>query len=188
MTKRDLFIVFIKLFALFFVVSTPFSIGTLFSQLSLFGLGFAALLFVLFSLIVMLGVFFLLIFNAHKIADKLKLGKGFDDERVVLGQLSATDVFQSTIVILGLYLMATSFPSLLSFGINAFAQSLAPQPEYDDFFLFQNPQTPLGYEFITYGIQLLLGYLMILKHKSFAKIFNDKQEEPLNPEDVLDVD
>lgn len=187
MTKRDLFIVFIKLFSLYLFISTPFTIVPVFTSLSMMGIGFFPYLFIILALMVLIAVFFLIVVNADKIADKLKLHKGFDDDRVIIGQLSPTDIFRSTIVVLGLYLMVISFPELLTAGLRYFVSTLSPQNEFEEPFSF-NYNTAANYDYLTYIIELIIGYVMIVKHKSIAQIFNDKQEETAKSEDVLDAE
>ncbi len=75
MTKKDLFILIIKLFGLYFLIATLFT--TLPSNLSIIAMqpGWLTIILVLANALVLIGLFILLIFNASKVAGFLKLIK-----------------------------------------------------------------------------------------------------------------
>jgi len=82
MTKKDFFILIIKIFGLFSVVSSLFSILPSNISFALMDFGFFSLIWIAVVLVVIIGLFVLLIFKAEKVVKLLKLDKGFDEDRI----------------------------------------------------------------------------------------------------------
>lgn len=125
MTKRDFFILMIKLFGLFAVVNVI--ITTLPSYMSLVYTEYQTVAIFAFvgSAVFSIALFAVLIYYAHAVVDLLKLDKGFQEERIAFGNLSAQDIIKLGTFIIGgpmiingttdlLYIIFTSFKSEMS--------------------------------------------------------------------------
>lgn len=166
MTKRDFFRLLIKIFTLYSVIISTF---TLFPQLVLLNqmldnitLG---LIFVGCVLLVVAFSFLLIKYTDH-IIDFLKLDKGFDEETIVLGNLNNQAIFKIAIILIGGFMIVENFPKLLMDILNEFKfrtsyQSLQGH-EVDYFWL--------GVRFLN----LLFGYLLITNCKSITKFLDKK--------------
>lgn len=95
MTKRDFFIVLVKLFGLYSAVTTIFSglpNNIMFGMNGEINIQVYIWLFAVTSVVV--GLFWLLTFKADKLVDLLKLGKGFSDDRIETGNIKSEDIIK----------------------------------------------------------------------------------------------
>ncbi len=126
MTKRDFFILIIKILGLYSLVITIF-IGIP-SSIGFFSIAsdniIIRVVWVVVSFIFSLGLFLLLIDGAGKIVDVLKLEKGFDDDRIELGNLSSEDIIKVSCFMLGGFLIVDNFQDLLMSLFGVYKQSL----------------------------------------------------------------
>ena len=157
MSKRDFFILVIRLFGLYLFVATLFS--TLPGMLS-FGAQFgdpATIALVVLSVVVSIFFFWLLIYKGHVVADFLKLGNGFDDDHIDLGSLSSHQLTGVAILVIGGILIVENLPRFLSEVISSF-QSLQ--------FAFIGEGN--GYGWIMPALNLLIGYLLLTNYQAVA--------------------
>ena len=151
MTKKDFFILIIKLFGLYSIVtalliSLPQSLSFIVSNFEL-----RTLLYFLLILIVIVALFILLIFKSHHIVSFLKLEKGFDDDKIELGNLSTSEIVKIGTFVIGGFLIINHIPVFLNQTFNAFysdIQSLGITPNYK-------------WNWIVSGLNIVIGYLLI---------------------------
>lgn len=82
MTKRDFLVLMIKLFGLYSVVTTIFSVLPNNIVFALGQLDATIAVWVIAVFVVTVGLFWLLTFKADRLVDFLKLEKGFVDDRI----------------------------------------------------------------------------------------------------------
>lgn len=158
MTKRDFFIVLIRVFGLYaFVIS-------LFSSLPTY-VGFTAADPDLFSFIwvigasfIMTGLFLLLVFHSGKVVDLLKLDKGFQEDRIHLDTLKANELIKIACLVIGGQLFLSHLPSFLT---NVYARM---KTEMQDVELYNAD----NYGWILDGINLAVGYWLFTNYEKVA--------------------
>jgi len=114
MTKRDFFILIIKLFGLMTIVTSLFSVLPSNISLILMDIDAFSLIWIAATVIILIGLFVLLVFKADKVVGLLKLDKGFDEEKIELGSLNSTDIIKIGTFIIGGLLIIDSIPAFLS--------------------------------------------------------------------------
>ncbi len=92
MTKRDFFILIIKLFGLFSVVTSLFTSLPSHFSFALMDIDAFSLIWIGLTAIVVVGLFILLIFKSDKVVDLLRLDKGFEDDSIAFGNLSSIEI------------------------------------------------------------------------------------------------
>ncbi len=159
MSKRDFFSIVIKLFGLYSIIISLFSI--LPSNLSWLVNSFDLLtgIWVAISFVVSFGLIWLLILNSEKVVDLLKLDKGFKDDRIDFGNLSSMEIVKIGSFIIGGILFLDNLPPFLSQTYFAFKESInhTNLSIHDDYYWLIN------------GINLVIGYLLITNYDWVAK-------------------
>lgn len=153
MTKKDFFIIIIKLFGLYLLI------GVLFNSISISlpyilnnsdALGY----FIVFiSTLIPLALFILLIFQAEKIIYLLKLDKGFDEERIDFGNLEAIHILKIAVFILGGIILVDNIPVFISQIINSLEARLHNESmsSYQKIYWIASfIKIIIGYLFVTY--------------------------------------
>lgn len=160
MTKKDFFILLIKLFGLYSLIINVFtylpnSIHILIPSPS--AEGYFVFLFGLL-LTVVLWVF--LIFKSDKIVSLLKLDKGFDDDKIVIGETWAKDIVKIGCFIVGGFLIIDNIPIFLSHTLFALKVDVSGYaiPNDDYFGWFKT------------GLNLVIGILLVTNFNSIAKL------------------
>jgi hypothetical protein len=166
MTKRDFFRLLIKIFTLYAVI---ISIFTLFPQLFLWNQIFdtvtSGLIFI-GSILLLVAFSILLVKYTDHIINFLKLDKGFDEETIILGNLDNEAILKIAIILIGGFTIVENVPKLLMDILNEFKFRTANQyiQGHDvDYFWF-------GVRFLN----LLFGYLLIANCKSIANFLDKK--------------
>lgn len=161
MTKRDFFILIIKLFGLYTVVASLFS--TLPGALSylLMDAGIDDILLISFAVLLTIGLFVLLIFKSAAVVRLLKLDKGFDDDKIELGQIGAEDVVKLGTFIVGGLLFLENLPGFLSQTIFAFKSDIAG--------MVLNPFDKIRWAI--HGMNSVIGYLLLTNYRYVVKWF-----------------
>src|SRR5690554_3443535 len=124
MTKRDFFILLIKLFGLISIVTTLTSVipgNMVFVSISPDPFTVS---WVIVVILVVIGLFSFLVFKAEVLVDLLKLDRGFDDDRIDLGNLGASDVVKLGAFIVGGLLILNNIPAFLSHTLFSFKGSV----------------------------------------------------------------
>ena len=167
MTKKDFFILTIKLFGLYSAMTTIFSV---LPNNILFALGqFDAIVgvWIAVALVVTIGLFWLLTFKADRLVSLLKLEKGFMEDRIELGNIKSDTLIKIGTFIIGGILLIKSIPGLLSNLFWAFKGEVAGVEfaEKDKFNLTVSV------------LNVLLGYLLFTNYDFVAKRLTKKDSE-----------
>ena len=86
MTKKDFFILIIKLFGLSSAVTNIFSVIPTNIVYALSEFDVISILWITVASVIVVGLFVLLVIKAELVVKFLKLDKGFDDDRIELKQ------------------------------------------------------------------------------------------------------
>jgi membrane-anchored glycerophosphoryl diester phosphodiesterase (GDPDase) len=167
MTKRDFFILVIKLFGLMSILTSLFSVIPGNISFALTDIEAFSLIWIAFTILVVIGLFVILVFKADKIVGLLKLDKGFDDEKIELGSLNSSDIVKIGAFIIGGLLILDNIPGFLSHTYFAFKGSVSGQfyDTTDKFYLAVN------------GINIFLGYLLMTNYSFVERLLGTKSKE-----------
>lgn len=167
MTKRDFFRIIIKLFGLYCAILTLFSslptyLSYLINQFDIFTIVWSTIV----SAIVIL-ILIALIFNADKIIDRLKLDKGFDDEKIQFGDFSGINLLKFSVIIIGGLMIIDNIPEFLNHVYLAFRSQVSIEGiNLLDTFIYGQ----VNYSRLTIaGISILIGYLMVTNYIKIAQ-------------------
>lgn len=167
MTKRDFFIVLVKVFGLYSAVTAIFS--GLPSNI-MFGMRgeieISVYLWVVAVTVFVAGLFWLLTLKADKLVDLLKLDKGFSDNRIELGNIKSEDIIKLGIFVIGGLLIIKSVPGLLSQIFWSFKGEVIGQE------FTAKDRFNLGVS----GLNVLLGILLFTNYNIVARQFNKKKD------------
>lgn len=167
MTKKDFFILAIKLIGLFSLITSVFSIIPNNIYYALMDVDILSILWIMMSAVVIGGLFVLLVFNADKVVRALKLDKGFDDHRIELGSLTSADIIKIAAFILGGLLFINNIPAFLSHALFAFkGKNMGIEYTTDDTFAWS-----------VCTINLIVGYLLSTNYDFVAKKLNKQPED-----------
>lgn len=166
MTKRDFFKLMIKLFGLYSGLMTLFTVIPNNIANLLFQFNFSLLLFITISILVVVSFFLFLIFKTDFIIDKLKLDKGFDEEKIQFENLTNDSIVKFAVFLIGGFLIINHFPNFLNYSFQ--------------YFKIKMQNSDLGYVEVNYFnwiisvINILIGYLLITNYKVVATFFDEK--------------
>ena len=167
MTKRDFFILVIKLFGLFSLVTSLFSVFPNNISFALMYIDAFSLAWLAVAVFVVIGLFVLLVLRPDKVVSLLRLDKGFDDDRIDLGNLKSSDILKLGIFIIGGLLMLDNIPPFLSHTLFAFKGDVSGKV-YD---------TEDKFRWALNAINLLLGYLLVTNYSSVSKLLKRDKEK-----------
>ncbi len=167
MTKRDFFILLIKVFGLFSVVTSLFSVLPGNISLAMMDIDVFSMVWIVIAIVVVVGLFVALIFKADKVVRLLKLDKGFDDERIDLGNLKATDIVKTGTFIIGGLLILDNLPTFLSHSLFAFKGDIIGL-EYNSHDKFY---------WAVSGLNLIIGFLLLTNYEFIAKKLKTERTE-----------
>ncbi|QCK15642.1 hypothetical protein [Mangrovivirga cuniculi] len=162
MTKRDFFILIIKIFGLYTLISTLFSSTVSAFSLILFQSDFYSVSIGLISVIIIGMFFYLLIYKASKIVDLLNLDKHFDDERIDFSSLDSELILKLSVFILGGFLIVENASVLMTEVYQALRE---------DTYGLKRDSGENVYLVLSF-VNILIGYLMISNLKAISGYFN----------------
>ncbi len=165
MTKRDFFILLVKIFGLYSIIKTLFSvIPSSFSYLQINN-DISTSLWIIFITAVTVGLTVVFLFKTDKIVKLLKLERGFDEDRIDFGGLKPTDIIKLGTFIIGGFLVLDNIPAFSSHALLSFKSEMISQ-EY----------MPKEYfRWTVSGVNILLGLLLVIKYDIFAKLYKSKE-------------
>lgn len=168
MTKRDFFILLVKVFGLYSGVKVIF--GTLPGNIA-FGMRgedqIQIYIWIIPAILIVTGLFWLLTLKADKLVDFLKLGKGFSDDRIELGNIKPEDIIKIGVFIIGGLLMINSVPGFLSHVFSSFRDEINRQE-----FTASNK-----FGIMVDGLNILFGYFLFANSDTVARQLNKKRTE-----------
>ncbi|MGN6645753.1 MAG: hypothetical protein ACTHJT_04405 [Cytophaga sp.] len=165
MTKRDLFILIIKLFALYALITSLFGVLPMLTSTMRFEWTAFDVLYLLAYIAFFCFLFYLLTIKSDKIVDLLKLDKGFDSDFIQFGSIEKIQIIQLGLIITGGLIFISDLPELIVGIFNLFKANV--QKDIEDTLGFMTPQnnTYLVIDFI----RILMGYLILTNHEYIAK-------------------
>ena len=171
MSKRDFFILIIKLFGLYSIITSLFS--GLPSQLYFISQSFdpLSLTIGLISVSLIIGLFIFLISKANKVVCLLKLEKGFEEDRIEIGKLDSEQIAKIGAFIVGGLVFLNHLPTFLSQTIFSFkaSQMGLVQSERDKMLWLAD------------GLNIVIGYLLLTNFEYVGKrIGNNKKNRHAN--------
>jgi hypothetical protein len=181
MTKRDFFILSIRLFGLYSGIIAIFSIipsqiGMLLSGISHGFDFFYYLLIILAGILLPALMFVLLVFYAHKIVDWLQLEKGFDDDRIEFVNFDTEQIVKISSFLIGGLMILNNFPEFVVSSIRALRASAGSQGTIEDeYFTFQDK-----FYWGVSALNIVIGYLLITNYDKVARFLNRKKSAPEN--------
>jgi hypothetical protein len=165
MTKRDLFILALKLFGVFSIISGIFTTLPGNASIILTNFDLISIILIVGILVVYIGLFVLLILKAGYLVDKLRLPKGFDEERIDLGNLDSPAIIKISLMIIGGLLFINNIPIFLSYLVYSFKAEQIGITSNNDY-LFK-----LGVS----AINIIIGYLIFTNTGSLSKVLNKEE-------------
>jgi len=160
MTKRDFFILVIKLFGLMSIVTSLFSVLPSNISFALMDIDAFSLTWIIVAVLIVLGLFVLLVFKSDKVVGLLKLDKGFDEDRIEFGNLNSADIVKIGTFIIGGLLIIDNIPAFLSHTLFAFKGSVVGQVY----------STQDKFYWAVSGLNLVIGYLLITNYDFVARL------------------
>ena len=167
MTKKDFFVLLMKIFGLYSLTISLFSV--LPNSISLFinEIDFLGFLVVLVSVLLVLGLFVLLIYKSEYVAEKLKLKEGFDDDRIEISHFNEASIVKLACILLGGFLVIDNLPPLLNLLYYAlkFDHKGIEFGSDNNFYLWSN------------ALRVVIGYLLLTNYSSIIKILIKNKNE-----------
>ena len=167
MTKSDFFILIIKVFGLFSVVTSLFSVLPSNISFAMMDIDALSILWIVVAIVVLVGLFVVLIFKADKVVRLLKLDKGFDDEKIEIGNLKQTEIIKIGTFIIGGLLFLDNIPAFLSHSLFAFKTDIIG--------LEYNSQDKFNWAIS--GLNLIIGFLLLTNYDFVAKMLKTGKTE-----------
>ncbi len=118
------------------------------------------------AIIAVIGLFVLLVFKADMVVQLLKLDKGFDDEKIELGNLNSTEIVKIGTFIIGGLLILGNIPEFISLTLITFKRSVVEQEYY--------PNDKFNWAYS--GIKIFLGYLLLTNYSFVARLLKTRRE------------
>ena len=169
MTKKDFFRLIIKLFGIYSIIFSLFSI--LPSSISMF---YGSLLFgiLVTSAIIVLAVslFYFLIVKSDLVINLLKLDKGFDNDRIEIANFNSENIIKLAAILLGGFLLIQYIPIFLIAAFQALKIHLSNSID-DQFMTFNRHVTN---SLVRGFINTLIGYFLITNYKWLSKVLDSK--------------
>ncbi|MCU4162347.1 hypothetical protein [Carboxylicivirga caseinilyticus] len=167
MTKKDFFILIIKLFGLYSVITSAFI--TIPQNISLLMMDFnlVSLIFISLAVAIPITLFVFLIFKSHRIARMLKLEQGFDTDTLELGKLNSNEIVKIAVLIIGGIMILNNLPHFIFQSVSWF------QSEMRNNIL----NTPDNWKWFVSGFNITIGYLLITNVRLVVKILNYKTKK-----------
>lgn len=166
MTKRDFFRIIIKIFGLYSLILTVFIVlPTSMGYITDFDPTTLLWIFGITVLIVLMFAF--LIYNTDKIINLLKLHKGFDDDRIELGNFNNEKILQFALILIGGFLFLGHLPDFLQYCYPAFKKQVAPNGlNFMEGMAFGSSVDYFNWAIS--GMNLIMGYLILTNYNRIA--------------------
>lgn len=171
MSVRDLFRILIKLFGVYSSIIAFFRItGQSLTSISFSSSPILVLLWVLFVFVIIFVFYSFLIFKTDFIIDKLRLDKGFDDNKIFINGITNQNIIKLAIILIGGFLLIENIPSFLGHSI------LEVQSHYNDKDYFRIENYPFYFQWLTEIISIIIGFLFVIRYKSLCNFFNKNNQ------------
>jgi len=165
MTKRDFFVLIIKLFGLYWLVMTFFTqIPSTISYIAIDS-SWTFLIYTIAIYAFILSIFIFLIFQSEKIVKLLQLERGFDDERIDLGKADNTQIAKVGVFIIGGILFVKNAGYLIHDTINAFYWDINGLEIDEDY----------KTNWFLSAINIAIGLILITNYHNISNLLNRKK-------------
>lgn len=166
MTNRDFFKILIKVIGLYFFIQIlftflPSQIGFISFDID-FNQRIVSIIYLIFIILMTVGILYFLIRHPEKIIDLFQLDKNFDNESISINNFNAKNILNISLFIIGGFLIIENSTTLLSALYLVFRKSLD-----SNFPVKENPAVNL----ILPAINLLLGGILITFRKNISDYF-----------------
>lgn len=161
MTKKDFFVLVLKIFGLYSLTTSLFSVLPANIAHLLTGFTPLSLIWTLIVVVIVAGLFILLVFKAANVVELLKLDRGFDDERIDLGNLRNADIVKLACFFIGGLLILDNIPPFLSYTLFSFKRSFAGLTTDR----FEN------FSWAISALKIVIGYLLVTNYAFVARVF-----------------
>ena len=162
MTKTDFFRIIIKLFGLYWLISTFFSLGQI-VYFSTTNAGWSGIIYSVVMLALMVFLFFVLIFKSDMIIDLLKLNKGFDEDRIEFQNFNVKNILMLAVIIIGATMILDNIASFLNQIYLSVKVFLSNQSDL----VTINGQS--SYHLVLSSTKIVLGYLLLTNYPAVCK-------------------
>jgi hypothetical protein len=169
MTKKDFFRILIKVFGLFSLITSlftvlPYSLGIAFNS---YGPGFYAIIYIFIIAIFIGSIFIYLVKKPDKIINFLKLDEGFEDDKFYFEKFNPNIILNVSSLIIGGILLINNIPDFLSNCYHALQYNVAGV----------GIDTSIKFNWAVNFINLLIGYLLITNYEKVSELLNEKEKK-----------
>jgi hypothetical protein len=174
MTKKDFFRIIIKLFGLYWFISSLFSAGQFYYLFFTSVLTVTSLLMTLLLFLVVLVMLYMLIVKTDFLIDFLKLNSGFDEDRIEFENFGLDNILKLGIITIGGMLILDN----IALFLNQLYLSLKIHMTYVSSIINLN-----GYSIYYWAVsfaKIILGYLLLTNYPAISKFLlkiTQKKEE-----------
>lgn len=163
MTKKDFFIIIIRLFGLYALINVLFDILPI-NFIYLWEIkSYLIIILSILSILIPIGFFLLLINRTDQIVKILNLDKGFDSDGINLENIDAHTILKIALIIIGGLLLIENLPILIKNVASGFEIRINGGDAIKH----------IKYNWIVAFIKLILGYLFIFHSNWVAKKLNN---------------
>ena len=175
MTKKDFFRILIKLFGVYSLIISVFTILPAQLTAVAYDLGAPGFIFIAITFIIICFIFIVLIKNPDKIIKWLHLDKGFDDDYINFRYLNNISIIKLTILIVGGFLIVDNIAPLFSYSYHAFKADVAGM------FAFTIND---NINWIASAGNVIIGFLMITNFEKLSVWIGNKSNITAPAQDV----
>lgn len=167
MSKRDFFILAIKLIGLYLVLHTIFTFIPNSLLYMTAGSDMFILILIIATSLLSLVLWLMMVYYAGDILDFFKIDRGFEEERIEFSGMDAFDVMRIGIFVIGGLMLTSKIPDFIGQIVVTFRSSNGGEPLHftENFYL------------VSYGIQVLMGFFLITNYEMVAKLLFSREEK-----------
>jgi len=162
MTKKDFFILIIKLFGLYSIITALFISLPQNLTFVFMDFGVHSIIYLTIILTVIIGLFVFLLFKSHHVVRLLKLEKGFDTDSLELGNLTTLEIVKIAVLIIGGFLIIDNLPIFIQQTLKAFYSEIQ----------IQTIESINKWNWFVNGANILIGYLLITNLNIVSRLLN----------------
>lgn len=162
MTKTDFFRIIIKLFGLYWLINSIFSLGQII-YFSTNNAGWTGILYSVIMVSILIFLFIVLTFKSDVIIGWLKLDKGFDDDRIEFQNFNIENIMMLAIILIGANMILDNVATFLNqiyLGVKVFVSNQSD-------LVTINGQS--NYHLILSTTKIVLGYVLLTNYPTVSK-------------------
>ncbi len=157
MTKRDFFRLLIKVFGLYWLISTVFEVIPSNLGYVIDSAEVSSVAWILLSVAIVFIVFYWLIMRADFVIDMMNLDKGFDNETIEMTNFNQTVIVQLAMIIIGGIMIIEYLPVFLMHILFALEEDITGY----------NLRPESNFYWAVSGVNVVVGFLLI-RNSSWA--------------------